>query len=86
MIVVCSPRSAKSSRVCKEAQTFIDFGRADRIIPFVIEGNPFSKDTAAECYPEALLNLTGSKEILAANINEMGRDAAAIKVVTRMFN
>ena len=86
LIVVCSPRSAKSPWVCKEAQTFIDLGRADHIIPFVIEGYPFSNDTATECYPEALLNLTGSKELLAANINEMGRDAAAIKVVARMFN
>lgn len=86
LIVICSPRSAKSPWVCKEAQTFIDLGRADHIIPFVIEGNPFSNDTDTECYPEALLNLTGSKELLAANINEMGRDAAAIKVVARMFN
>lgn len=86
LIVVCSPRSAKSPWVCKEAQTFIDLGRADRIIPFVIEGYPFSNDTTTECYPEALLNLTDSKELLAANINEMGRDAAAIKVVARMFN
>lgn len=86
LIVVCSPRAAKSPWVCKEAQTFIDLGRADHIIPFVIEGNPFSSDTATECYPEALLNLTGSKELLAANINEMGRDAAVIKVVARMFN
>jgi len=86
LIVVCSPRSARSPWVCKEAQTFIDLGRADHIIPFVIEGNPFSNDITTECYPEALLNLTGSKELLAANINEMGRDAAAIKVVARMFN
>ncbi len=86
LIVVYSPRSAKSPWVCKEAQAFIDLGRADHIIQFVIEGNPFSNDTASECYPEALLNLTGSKELLAANINEMGRDAAAIKVVARMFN
>ena len=85
LIVVCSPRSAKSPWVCKEAQTFIDLGRADHIIPFVIEGNPFSNDNVTECYPEALLNLTGSKELLAANINEMGRDAAAIKVVACMF-
>lgn len=86
LIVVCSPRSAKSPWVCKEAQVFIDLGNADHIIPFVIEGTPFSNDTAIECYPEALLNLTGKKELLAANINEMGRDAAAIKVVARMFN
>lgn len=86
LIVVCSPRSAKSPWVCKEAQTFIDLGRADKIIPFVIEGNPFSKDSSTECYPEALLNLTDDKELLAANINEMGRNAALIKVVGRMFN
>lgn len=86
LIVVCSPRSAKSPWVCKEAQTFIDSGRADHIIPFIIEGNPFSDDISTECYPEALLNLTGSKELLAANINEMGRNAAIIKVVARMFN
>lgn len=86
LIVVCSPRSAKSQWVCKEAQTFIDLGRYDHIIPFVIEGNPFSSDIATECYPMALLNLTGSKELLAANVNEMGRDAAAIKVVACMFN
>lgn len=85
LIVICSPRSAKSPWVCKEAQTFIDLGRADHIIPFVIEGNPFSKDSSTECYPEALLNLTDNQELLAANINEMGRDAAAIKVVARMF-
>lgn len=86
LIVICSPRSAKSPWVCKEAQMFIDLGRADHIIPFVIEGNPFSDDISTECYPEALLNLTGSNELLAANINEMGRDAAAIKVVARMFS
>ena len=86
LIVICSPRSAKSPWVCKEAQTFIDLGRADHIIPFVIEGVPFSRDIATECYPEALLKLTGSQELLAANINEMGRDAAAIKVVACMFN
>lgn len=85
LIVVCSPRAAKSPWVCKEAQAFIDLGRADHIIPFVIEGIPFSNNPSTECYPEALLNLTGRKELLAANINEMGRDAAVVKVVSRMF-
>ena len=86
LIVVCSPRSAKSPWVCKEAQAYIDLGRADHIIPFVIEGSPFSNDKTTECYPEALLNLTGSKELLAANIKENGREHAAVKVVARMFN
>ena len=86
LIVMCSPRSAQSPWVCKEAQTFIDLGRADHIIPFIIDGTPFSDDIATECYPEALRNLTGKQELLAANINEMGREAAAIKVIARMFN
>jgi len=86
LIVICSPRSAKSPWVCKEAQTFIDLGRADHIIPFIIEGIPFSNDVDTECYPDALLNLTGSKELLAANISEGGRDFAAVKVVARMFD
>lgn len=86
LIVVCSPRGEKSPWVCKEAQTFIDLGRADHIIPFVIEGIPFSCDSATECYPEALLNLTGSKELLSANVSEMGRDAAVVKVVACMLN
>ena len=86
LIIICSPRSAKSPWVCKEAQKFIDLGRADHIIPFVIEGKPFSDDDVTECYPKALLHLVGGDELLAANINEMGRNAAAIKVVARMFN
>ena len=85
LIVICSPRSAKSPWVCKEAQAFIDQGRADHIIPFVIEGKPFSRHSSTECYPEALLNLTGSKELLAANIKEGGQDLAAVRVVARMF-
>ena len=85
LIVVCSPRSAKSPWVCKEAQTFIDLGRTDRIIPFIIEGIPQSNDPVTECYPEAISNLPKEQELLGANINEMGRDAAAIKVVARMF-
>lgn len=86
LIVICSPRSAKSPWVCKEAQTFIDLNRSNYIIPFVIEGKPFSGDPATECFPKALLNLTGSKELLAANTNEMGRNAAVIKIIAAMFH
>lgn len=86
LIVICSPRSAKSPWVCKEAQTFIDWGRDDHIIPFIIEGSPFSGNAETECFPESLLKLTGSRELLAANIKELGRPAAALKTIARMFN
>ena len=86
LIVVCSPRAAQSEWVGKEVQTFIDMGRSDKIIPFIIGGTPFSQNPKEECFPAALLNLPKEKELLGVNINEMGRDAAVVKVVARMFD
>lgn len=85
LIVVCSPRSAQSEWVNKEVSTFIEMGRTQRIIPFIIEGTAFSKDASDECFPQALRQLPEDQEILGANINEMGRDAAAVKVIAQMF-
>lgn len=85
LIVICSPRSAKSPWVSKEVQHFIDQGREDFIIPFIIGGTPNASIPEDECFPEGLRQLKGEKEILGININEMGRDAAAIKVIARMF-
>lgn len=86
LIVICSPRSAASEWVSKEVQAFIDSGRQDNIIPFIIGGTPNASSQEDECFPEGLRKLSGEKEMLGANINEMGRDAAAIKVIARMFN
>ena len=85
LIVICSPNSAKSPWVNKEIQTFIDLGREEKIIPFIIDGTPFSDNEEIECFPPALLSLKGEKELLGINISELGRDAASIKVVARMF-
>lgn len=85
LIVICSPNSARSPWVNKEIQTFIDLGREDRIIPFIIDGTPFSDDEETECFPPALHSLKGEKELLGININELSRDAASVKVVARMF-
>jgi len=86
LIVICSPRAAKSPWVCKEVQEFIDSGREEYIIPFIVEGQPHSEDIASECFPQSLRELSGARELLGININEMGRDAAAIKVAAQMFN
>lgn len=86
LIVICSPRSANSVWVSKEVKSFIDRGKADYIIPFIIGGTPNAIDPKDECFPEGLRQLSGEQELLGANINEMGRDAAAIKVIARMFN
>lgn len=86
LIVICSPRSAKSPWVSKEVQYFIDQGREKYIIPFIIGGIPNAANPKDECFPDGLRHLTGEKEILGININEMGREAAVIKVIARMFN
>ena len=86
LIVICSPRSAKSPWVSKEVRYFIDCGRENYIIPFIIGGSPNASNPEDECFPEGLRLLSGEREILGININEMGRDAAAIKVIARMFN
>lgn len=85
LIVICSPHSAKSEWVNKEVQSFIDSGRTDKIIPFIIEGVPNSNNDETECFPKAIRELPAEDELLGVNIKEMGRDAAAVKVVAQMF-
>ncbi len=85
LIVICSPRAAQSQWVGKEVQAFIDLGRTDKIIPFIIGGTAHAQNPAEECFPLALLNLPPEQELLGINIDEMGRDAAAVKVVAQMF-
>lgn len=85
LIVICSPRSAKSPWVSKEVLHFIKQNKEDFIIPFIIGGIPNASNPEEECFPEGLRQLNGEKELLGVNINEMGRDAAAIKVIARMF-
>lgn len=85
LIVICSPRSANSKWVNKEIEYFISLGRQDKILPYIIEGIPHAKNPIEECYPPALLSLCHEKEILGANINESGKDSAAIRVVAKMF-
>ena len=85
LIVICSPRSAESKWVNKEVQYFQKLKRTKRIIPFIIEGTPNAQLGDEECCTPLLKKLLGERELLGLNINEMGFDAAAVKVVSRMF-
>jgi hypothetical protein len=88
LIVVCSPRSANSKWVNKEIEDFIKIkgGKSDRIFPFIIEGEPFSKEVQKECFPKKLRELPQSEERLGGNVNEQGgRNAAVVKVVSGML-
>ena len=86
LIVVCSPRAAASKWVNDEVEYFISLGKQNKIIPYIIEGVPHASNPDEECYPPALLSLSKEKELLGANINEVGKDSATIRVVSRMFN
>ena len=88
LIVVCSPRSAKSEWVNKEIEDFINSksGNTDHIFPFIIDGIPNSNDPNNECFPEKLRNLPKKEERLGGNINEQGgRYAAVVKVIAGML-
>jgi len=81
LIVVCSPRSAESNRVNKEIAAFQTMGRADKIIPFIIEGNPGTSNPNTRCYPSAL-----DENISGISILESGKEKAAVKTIAAMSN
>ncbi len=86
LIVVCSPNAAKSQWVNDEIEYFISIGKSDKILPYIISGVPHADHIEEECYPKALLELSRKEEILGANVSEVGKDSARIRVVSRMFN
>lgn len=89
LIVICSPDSARSKYVNDEVQSFIDQGREEYIIPFIVDGQPNSADPATECFPPALLDLLKSgdksKEIRGISIATNGEHQALVDVVATML-
>ena len=81
LIVLCSPQSAASSWVNEEVLFFISLGRKERIIPFIIDGEPMSDDPGLECYPEGLRSIR-DYTLLGASIQEIGRNKAFLKLVS----
>jgi len=41
LVVICSPNSANSTWVNDEIKAFIEMGRLERIVPFIVEGSSF---------------------------------------------
>ena len=85
LIVLCSPASAASSWVNDEVTYFISLGRIDRIIPFIVEGEPLSEDPALECYPEGLRTVENFT-LLGANVQEIGKSKAFLKLVSILLD
>ena len=79
LIVLCSPNSAASHWVNEEVKAFRSFRGGEYIIPFIVEGEPGSDDPALECYPPALRE---GGDPLGANVQEIGKDKAFLKLVS----
>lgn len=94
LIVLCSPSAAKSDYVNGEVQHFIDTGRADKIVPFIIAGTPYASQKGKpeeECFPPALFTLKGQdKEQRGINLPEMqekigSKKAAVVNIIASML-
>ncbi len=85
LIVICSPASAASKWVNAEIQYFMSLGRANRIIPFIVSGEPFSENTGLECFPPALKEKEGD-ELLGVNVQEIGKNKAFLKVASILLD
>lgn len=83
LIVICSPNSVASSYVNDEIRHFLSLGRKKQIIPFVVEGEPFSKNPAAECFPPAMRAIT--PELLGINVQEHGKKDAFSRLVATLL-
>ena len=92
LVVICSPRAAKSVWVNEEVLEFKRLGRANRILAIIVDGEPNASepgkgsDPALECFPPALrhrlgpdgnLDLAQRVEPIAADVRgSEGREAS----------
>ena len=84
LVVVCSPNSAASRWVDDEVDFFESLGRQERIVAFIISGEPDSDDPALECYPPRL-RCTDERHLLGANVREIGKNKAFLKVASLLI-
>ena len=98
LVVICSPNSAKSQWVSDEIQTFIDMGRLEYIVPFIVDGVPqdysksdISQPLMGECFPLALRKWNTEhpeKNLLGIAVTDDGKtdkERAFIRLVAHML-
>lgn len=100
LIVICSPRVVLSNWVGFGIDHFVATGKRDKIIAFIVDGEPYSNDEATECYHPHLRqffprseNPHDDKQLLGVNVNEKGkenrfhkRERAVIQVISKMLD
>jgi len=93
LIVLCSSNAAQSKYVNEEVRRFKVLGRADRVIPVIVDGEP--GDPERECFPPALRFKVGPdgvftdeyEEPIAADARPQrdGKELAKLKVVAAVL-
>ena len=79
LILICSPNSAASEWVDREVRHFIGSGRKEQIIPFVVDG------VADQSVFPPSLRWGEERSLLGISVQEMGRTAAFLRVVSTML-
>ncbi len=88
LIVICSPNSANAPWVRKEVNHFIAAGKKKQIIPFVIDGVPYSGDQD-ECFTPELKDAFPNGELLGVSLKDNGDDLCIfrkLKAVAKMVS
>ena len=98
LVVLCSPHSAQSEWVSDEIEAFIEMGRLDRIVPFIIDGSPqdytrsnIAQPLMGECFPLALRQWNmehPDKNLLGIAVTDDGktdRQKAFIRLVAHLL-
>jgi eukaryotic-like serine/threonine-protein kinase len=90
LIVLCSPAAAASRWVGAEVQAFRDSGRGDRILAFVVDGDPGQAAGEQACFPPSLIapGEDGQPaEPLAADARAVadGRERAFLKLIAGLL-
>ena len=85
LIVICSPASAASRWVDAEIRHFRALGRENRILPFIVAGEPNSDQPELECFPPALRE-ENTGDPLGVNIREIGKNKAFLKTASVLLD
>jgi hypothetical protein len=79
LIVVCSPRGARSARVGEDVRGFAESGREEYIIPLIIDGEPDAEEER-RCYPPSLFpGLPGIA------LSDGAREEAFFRIIARLL-
>ena len=83
MIIICSENACRNSKyIDMEIQLFLNCGGStERIIPFIVDPSDKPEE---ECFPKRLVELCEEHNIVGANVYELGKRRAFLKVVAYM--